>query len=90
MRRACLLLAIVAMACLAQDQGFVNKRLLKADFLNAKAPVPLMKLPPSTPCMRIPPAERMPTRDVDRSMVIRREGPSPDPSMVIPTPPACK
>jgi hypothetical protein len=88
MRRAFLLLALSAMACLAQDQGFVNKRLLKADFLHAKAPVPLKKLPPG-PFMKIPRQEHMPTPDVDKAMVIRPKGASSDPSMVI-WPPICK
>jgi hypothetical protein len=82
MRRTCLLLGLGAMACLAQDQGFVNKRLLKADFLKAKAPVPLKQLPPG-PCMKVPRAEHIPILDVDKAMVIRPQGPSPDPLMVI-------
>ena len=90
MKRSCLLFVVGALGCLAQDQGFVNKRLLRADFLKAKAPAPVTRLPQSKPCMKIPQQERMPTPDVDRSMVIWSTGPSPDPSMLIPPPPACK
>jgi len=91
MRRTCLLLTLGAMACLAQDQGFVNKRLLKADFLQAKAPTPVTpkKLPPGT-CMKVPRQEHMPAPDVDKAMVRWYKGPSPDPSIVIWAPPICK
>jgi len=91
MRRAFLLLGLGAMACLAQDQGFVNKRLLKADFLKAKAPAPapVKQLPPGA-CVKVPRQEHLPTPDVDKAMAIWHNGPSPDPGIVIWAPPICK
>ena len=89
MRRACLILPLAAVACLAQQGGFVNWRLLKVDLMK---PPPARPLPPPLPkgCLRVDRIERIPVpKDVDKAMMLPIQGPPVDPGIAIPAPPIC-
>jgi len=90
MRRACLILPLAAIACLAQQKGFVNQQLLKVCFMKKPQTKPL-PVPPQKGCLRVDPIERMPVpKDIDNRMLLPIQGPSVDPKMAIPTPPFCQ
>ncbi len=94
MRRACLILPLAAIACLAQQNGFVNRRLLKVDLMKKPQTKPETKplpVPPQKGCLRVDPIERMRVpKDIDKGMLLPMQGPSVDPKMAIPSPPLCQ
>jgi hypothetical protein len=91
MRLASLLTVLGALACAAQDQGFVNQRLLKADFLKVRQSKAIAPNAADQRCIRIDKIERIVPPEVDRSMILpMKNAPSMDRGILIPTPPFCR
>ena len=91
MRRVCLVVLAAAAAVVAQDKGFVNPRLLRADLLKSPKPSTTVVNPKDEKCIRVDPIERIvPPKDFDKKMVIEPKGPSGDDKMIIPSPPFCR
>lgn len=94
MCRVWLLVVLGATVCVAQERGFINRRLLKADFLRkpaiVNAPKPKLIEPDKGPCLGIAPQERIkPSWKVDPKIIVPFSHPSPDPKMIVPPPPEC-
>jgi hypothetical protein len=91
MRLACLLGIVGALACAAQERGFINRSLLKADLLTPRPATTKGPKAPEQRCIRVDSVERIVPPKVDEKMLVpMKDAPSIDRGILVPTLPFCR